>query len=171
MIHKKGKKDSKATPLAAGVSGLKQAAAAMAMLATTTPGLSAFGAGQGKDALQLVSMVRQGVDYALFEKFSAQTPFSMAEWADYLHLSERTIQRYKKEQSAFEPSQSERILEIILLFKQGEQVFGKKEKFYTWLNAESVALGHIKPKDLLDSSFGINLLKDELIKIEHGILA
>lgn len=58
-----------------------------------------------------------------------------------------------------------------ILFKQGEKVFGQKEKFNTWLNAESVALGNVKPKDLLDSSFGISLLKDELIEIEHRVLA
>jgi putative toxin-antitoxin system antitoxin component (TIGR02293 family) len=129
------------------------------------------GSGEGKDAMLLIRMVREGLHYPLFERFSAEAPFSAAEWAVYLHLSERTIQRYKKEQSAFEPPQAERILEIMLLFDQGEKVFGHKEKFNTWLNAQSVALGNMKPKDLLDSSFGISLLKDELIKIEHGVLA
>jgi putative toxin-antitoxin system antitoxin component (TIGR02293 family) len=133
--------------------------------------LNVLNTGEGKDALHLIQMVREGLNFPLFERFSAEAPFSAAEWAAYLHLSERTIQRYKKEQSAFEPPQAERILEIIMLFKQGEKVFGQKEKFNTWLNAESVALGNIKPKDLLDSSFGISLLKDELIKIEHGVLA
>jgi putative toxin-antitoxin system antitoxin component (TIGR02293 family) len=144
----------------------------------TTPGgtggaaqLNVLNTGEGKDALHLIQMVREGLKFPLFERFSAEAPFSAAEWAAYLHLSERTIQRYKKEQSAFEPPQAERILEIILLFNQGEKVFGQKEKFNTWLNAESVALGNVKPKDLLDSSFGISLLKDELIKIEHGVLA
>lgn len=133
--------------------------------------LNVLGTGEGKDALQLIRMVREGLDYPAFERFSAEAPFSAAEWAAYLHLSERTIQRYKKEQSSFEPPQTERILEIVLLFQQGEKVFGQKEKFNTWLNATSVALGNMKPKELLDSSFGINLLKDELIRIEHGVLA
>jgi putative toxin-antitoxin system antitoxin component (TIGR02293 family) len=132
---------------------------------------STFGTGEGKNALLLIELIREGVDYQLFERFSVEAPFSLAEWAAYLHLSERTIQRYKKEQSAFESSPSERILEIILLFNQGEKVFGQKEKFNTWLTTRSIALGNVKPKELLDSSFGINLLKDELIKIEHGVLA
>lgn len=138
---------------------------------TSAAHLNAFGTGEGKDALHLIRMVREGLNYPLFERFSAEAPFSAAEWAAYLHLSERTIQRYKKEQGSFEPPQTERILEIILLFNQGEKVFGQKEKFNTWLNAKSIALGNVKPKELLDSSFGINLLKDELIRIEHGVLA
>ena len=143
----------------------------LAVVAAGATLLNVLGTGEGKEALHLIQMVREGLNYPLFERFSAEAPFSAAEWASYLHLSERTIQRYKKEQSIFEPPQAERILEIILLFNQGEKVFGQKEKFNTWLNAQSVALGNVKPKDLLDSSFGINLLKDELIKIEHGVLA
>jgi uncharacterized protein (DUF2384 family) len=50
-------------------------------------------------------------------------------------------------------------------------VFGDKERFNVWLNATNIALGNVKPKDLLDNTFGISLLKDELGRIEHGILA
>ena len=40
-----------------------------------------------------------------------------------------------------------------------------------WLDAENIALGGVKPKSLLDSTFGIEIVKDELTRIEHGILA
>ncbi|NEN24917.1 DUF2384 domain-containing protein, partial [Cryomorpha ignava] len=40
-----------------------------------------------------------------------------------------------------------------------------------WLDSNIVALGGIKPKTLLDSSFGISILNQELIRIEHGVLA
>ena len=35
----------------------------------------------------------------------------------------------------------------------------------------SVPLGGVKPKELLDTTYGINLITDELIRIEHGIFA
>ena len=44
-------------------------------------------------------------------------------------------------------------------------------KFEIWLNTLNVALGGIKPKDVLDSAFGIEWLMDELGRIEHGVLA
>ena len=50
-------------------------------------------------------------------------------------------------------------------------VFGGSTGFNTWLDTESLALGRVKTKSLLDSSFGIGLLKDELGRIEHGVLA
>ena len=86
-------------------------------------------------------------------------------------MSERTMQRYKKEKKTFDPIYSEKILEVMLLYKLGINVFGNKEKFISWIETKNLALGGVKPKELLDNTFGISLLKDELTRIEHGILA
>ena len=59
----------------------------------------------------------------------------------------------------------------IFLHSKGEEVFGSRENFSTWLQTENLALGNIIPRDLLKNSFGINLLMDELVRIEHGVLA
>ena len=122
-------------------------------------------------ALSLIEIVRKGIKFSMFINFANKSPFSLNEWSAFLHLSERTMQRYKKEERTFEPLQSEKILEIAILYKKGVEVFGNHEKFNSWLETENLALGKVKPKDLFDNSFGINLLKDELVKIEHGILA
>ncbi|PSR53494.1 hypothetical protein AHMF7605_08130 [Adhaeribacter arboris] len=125
----------------------------------------------GKNVFYLIKAVRAGVHFNLFQDFAAEVSFSQAEWSQYLHLSEKTLQRYKKEKSTFDPLQSERILEIMQLFKKGIAVFGDKNHFNTWLNTSNIVLGNGKPKDLLDSSFGIQLLQDELIRIEYGVFA
>lgn len=124
-----------------------------------------------RDILLLVQTVRQGIKYPLFVKIASQSPFNLSEWSVFLHLSERTIQRYKKEKKTFDPIHSEKILEITLLYKRGIEVFGDAESFNAWLEARNVALGNITPKSLLDTTFGISLLKDELTRIEHGVLA
>ncbi|HLF33441.1 MAG TPA: antitoxin Xre/MbcA/ParS toxin-binding domain-containing protein [Cyclobacteriaceae bacterium] len=124
-----------------------------------------------KDVVALINASRKGIGYAIFMDLAKISPFSLQEWSIYLHLSERTIQRYKKEKRAFDPMQSERILQIMLLFKSGARVFGSKDKFSRWLESENLALGKITPKELLDNTFGIGLLNDELIRIEHGVLA
>ena len=81
------------------------------------------------------------------------------------------MQRYKKEKKSFDPIYSEKILEVTLLYNLGAEVFGNKDKFNTWLETKNLALGRIKPKGLLDNTFGIGLLKDELTRIEYGTLA
>jgi putative toxin-antitoxin system antitoxin component (TIGR02293 family) len=124
-----------------------------------------------RSILSLINTVRQGISFAAFMNLVSKSPFSVSEWSAFLHLSERTMQRYKKEKKTFEPIHTEKILEITLLYKKGVEVFGDKERFNAWLQANSVALGNVKPKELLDNTFGISLLDDELGRIEHGVLA
>jgi putative toxin-antitoxin system antitoxin component (TIGR02293 family) len=126
---------------------------------------------EDKNAYSLIYAIKKGIKYTFFEQLSKISPFTTRDWSGFLHLSERSMQRYKKEEGTFGPVSSEKIIEITMLYKYGIEVFGDKEKFNTWLNLTNVALGNIKPKELLDTSFGIGLLKDELNSIEHGVLA
>ena len=123
------------------------------------------------NVLLLINAVRQGIEYARFQEWARIVPFSIPEWSIFLHISHRTMQRYKKENGAFDALQSERILQILMLYKLGVDIFGDPKKFDQWLEMESVALGSTKPKDLMDSTFGIDLLRDELNRIEQGVLA
>lgn len=119
----------------------------------------------------LISSVRKGISYSDFEKVYFFSLFTFSEWSAILHLTERSLQRYKQQKKSFDLLQSEKIIQIILLFKRGVSVFGSKEKFEIWLSSLNVALGGIKPKEVLDSAFGIEWLMDELGRIEHGIFA
>jgi putative toxin-antitoxin system antitoxin component (TIGR02293 family) len=123
------------------------------------------------DVIHLIETVREGISFSIFSGFVKKTPFSLAEWSSFLNMSERTMQRYQKEKKSFDSIYAEKILQITLLYKIGIEVFGNEEKFNTWLESQNLALGGRKPKELLDNTFGIGLLKDELTRIEHGILA
>jgi putative toxin-antitoxin system antitoxin component (TIGR02293 family) len=130
-----------------------------------------YNATDDKDVIKFIKAVRLGIAFALFHDFAKKTPFSLAEWSTFLNMSERTMQRHKREKKVFDPIYSEKILQITLLYNLGTEVFGDKKKFNTWLETQNLALGGIKPKEFLDNTFGIGLLKDELTRIEHGILA
>jgi putative toxin-antitoxin system antitoxin component (TIGR02293 family) len=123
------------------------------------------------DTVELVKLSRKGITISLFEEIVQSSAYSIKQWSKFLHLTERTIQRYKKEKRKFESLQSERIIEIAKLQLKGKEVFGSKEYYEEWMNSKIIALGNIRPIELLDSSFGIEMLMDELGRIEHGILA
>ena len=120
---------------------------------------------------ELIKTVRSGITYNRFYTLSEKLPFSMTQWSGFLNLSDRTFQRYKKDKKAFDKLHSDRIIEIVLVLRKGVEVFGDEDKFATWMNSNIIALGGIKPKELLDSSFGIKLLNDELIAIDYGLFA
>lgn len=128
--------------------------------ATESAGLSSF-----------VNFIKSGVKFTAFLKFVSKTPFTLTEWSLFLHISERTMQRYQKEKKSFDALQSEKILEIAMLYKKGIEVFGNSTLFDQWLVYPSISLGNKSPKSFLDTSVGIQFIKEELHKIEHGILA
>ncbi len=121
--------------------------------------------------LSIIQRIRKGINFSIFTDIAQKIPFSLHEWSSFLHISERTMQRYQKEKKSFDPIYSEKIIEITMLYNYGVEVFGNKENFDQWLQTQNVALGGNTPKDFLDSTFGIQLIKDELTRIEHGVLA
>ncbi len=131
----------------------------------------ALGKSMETDKFSLIKISRQGVSYEDFIKVVEFSRFTIKEWAGYIHLNERTLHRYKAENKPFEQIYSERILEIAGLLQKGVDVFGDIIAFSKWINTENMALGKVIPKQLLDSTFGITILENELTRIEHGILA
>ena len=123
------------------------------------------------DPVQLLNLSRRGVNISLFEEIVNAHPYTIKQWSTFLHITERTIQRYKKENRKFETLQTERIIEIAKLHSLGTEVFGLTDYCEEWMNSMSIALGNVRPIELLDSSVGIEMLMDELGRIEHGILA
>jgi len=124
-----------------------------------------------KGILKLIETVRTGIPFAEFHKHAQTMPFTIEQWAEYLHVSVRTIQRSRKEDTAFQALQAERIVEIIMVYKHGIEVFSNQDKLNKWLVTRTATMGGKAPQDFLDTKLGVGLVNDELGRIEHGILA
>lgn len=120
---------------------------------------------------ELVTVIRDGIDYKTFESVAVKTPLKEKDWAIVLDTTLRTLVRYKKDNKTFAPKQTEKIVEIQQLMQYGEEVFGDMDSFHSWLMMDNVAMGGVSPKELLDTSVGLGIVKDALGRIEHGILA
>ncbi len=108
--------------------------------------------------------------YSDFKKIADKAPFTIGEWADILHISERTLHRYAKDNSEFNGMQVERILHIEKLIKMGNELFGK-EGFKNWLGFKPFSLQTHKPIEQLTSYQGIQDIIDLLGRMQHGIPA
>ncbi|MBK7763133.1 MAG: DUF2384 domain-containing protein [Bacteroidetes bacterium] len=109
-------------------------------------------------------------DYHHFKKIADKAPFTIADWADILHISERTLHRYAKENTIFSGLQVELILLSEKLISMGNELFGK-DGFKTWLNSSVFSLQNKKPKELLHSYAGIQEVINTIGRIQHGISA
>lgn len=121
--------------------------------------------------LRLVHVSREGLSYAKFIVAMEAFDFSKKILAQVLHTSERTLERIHKEKKRLSTPQTERVIELSLLFEKGWSVFGNKTKFRRWLDRNYIPYGGISPMSLLDTSQGIRAVHDALGRIEHGVLA
>ncbi|MGK6353068.1 hypothetical protein [Parapedobacter sp. DT-150] len=104
-----------------------------------------------------------------FEALNRKLPFTQQEWADILHISHRTLQRYLKDQKPFEGLHAEHLCQIDALANIGQSIFSSAEAFEAWLRV---------PKSILDKSIdfaalrsfgGVQLIVDELGRMAYGI--
>ncbi|MBC7890052.1 MAG: hypothetical protein H7Z13_19415 [Ferruginibacter sp.] len=109
--------------------------------------------------------------YSEFKKMAEKTPFTQAEWAAMLHVSERTLQRYAKNNGSFAHMNAERALQIASVINEGKKTFGKTEMFYHWIKQNPVMLEGTLSFESLTSYDGIVKVLTQLGRIQHGILA
>jgi putative toxin-antitoxin system antitoxin component (TIGR02293 family) len=119
----------------------------------------------------LISIIREGVPYSFFELVQRIAPFNDNDWADFLDISTKSLQRYKESARHFKPIQTEKIIEMAEVSNIGLDVFGSMEKFKLWLDTPNYALGKLKPMELLKDSYGKEMVIGELTRINYGILA
>jgi len=110
-------------------------------------------------------------DYEEFRKIADKAPFTQAEWASLLHVSERTLQRYAKNNGVFAPINAERAMQIAQLLAEGKKTFGKTDLFYNWLRSNPVSLDGTITMATLQTTSGIQQVLSQLGRIQHGILS
>ncbi len=123
------------------------------------------------DKMLIITAIRIGIPYPLFELIQQYTPFTEGEWAEFLGISTKSLKRYKASESHFfKPIYSEKIIEMVEVTKAGLDIFDTIEKLNLWLNTPNFSLGKVKPIDLLKDSYGKELVLSELVRIGYGII-
>lgn len=100
-------------------------------------------------------------------QISGSTRFDMAKNLD---LTEPTLRKHLSNSKALSTSLSEHVLFLLELYDKGIDTFGSINEFKNWLPQYNIGID-AKPNDLLDSITGINIVMNELNRIDHGILA
>jgi putative toxin-antitoxin system antitoxin component (TIGR02293 family) len=123
------------------------------------------------DRNRLVLAALQGIPALLFFNVADQTGYRREQVADVFDTSLKTFQRYEREHRNLNPQDSEKVLKMQALFSLGAEVFGSADAFRRWMDKPAFGLGNQVPFSLLRTSGGIDLILDELTRIEFGDLA
>lgn len=104
-----------------------------------------------------------------FSNLNKILPLSQIEWADILHISDRTLQRYIKENKPFEGLYAEHLYQLESMANTALSVFGNPEKIKAWLIEPKQILGKTLDFSALRSFWGVRLLSNELGRMVHGV--
>lgn len=117
--------------------------------------------------LRLVHRSREGVSRSQLNAISKSMRRTVLELSTVLPSSYSSLT--KKE--IFDKATSEHILMIRELFDYGLEVFGDINKFNSWLDMPSARYDHSSSFSMLDTSFGIGMVKEDLYRIDFGLPA
>jgi putative toxin-antitoxin system antitoxin component (TIGR02293 family) len=118
--------------------------------------------------MEIIALAKKGLPKRSADVMAKGVGLTDREMARILNISERTFHRYKSE-TMLDTAATERLLQLFLLYKKGEEVFEDIEKFKRWVRRPLRLFGDKSPLDILDTTTGIRLVEDELGRIEYGV--
>lgn len=124
-----------------------------------------------KSDYSLVVNARKGVGTQIFYDILVLSGLEKDRLANMFHLSLKTIMRYAQANKNLDITTSEQALKIMALFKKGTELFGDLQIFRNWLAKPQYGLGRQIPFELMETSLGIDLISEELSRIEYGATA
>jgi putative toxin-antitoxin system antitoxin component (TIGR02293 family) len=115
--------------------------------------------------MELIVRIREGVKKSDWKQLIQYTGSTEKEFEHILPASISSMQK----KTVYGKETSERIYELARLFGLGYEVFDSKEDFKKWLITPSRTLGNKIPFELLDSSFGFEMVENEIVRIQYNV--
>lgn len=119
----------------------------------------------------MVLKAAEGLAVTVFDETMRISALNKIQLAAFLDATPKTIDNYRLRRHKLGRTESEQLLQLMALYKKGQEIFGNSEDFNQWLKQPATGLGGIIPFDLLYTQGGINLVMEEMIRIEYGALA
>ncbi len=115
--------------------------------------------------MELIGRIRVGVKKTDWKQLIHYTGSTEKEFEHILPASISSMQK----KAVYGKETSERIYELARLFGLGYDVFDSKDDFKQWLMTPSRSLGSKIPFELLDSSFGFEMVESEIVRIQYNV--
>jgi len=123
------------------------------------------------DDISLLNRSKKGLNAKAALDFLSLSGFTQDEFQETFKTTVKTIQNHVTRELTLDAALSEKLLKSFALFDKGAEIFGSASNFHQWLNTPAYGLGNQMPFDLMDTITGIQLIEEELIRIEYGTLA
>ena len=117
-----------------------------------------------------LSVIKGGLSSSSLKDLLEISGSTRLDIARKLDITEPTLRKHLSNVKELSTSLSEHVLFLLELYDKGIDTFGSVQEFKNWLPQHNIGID-AKPNDLLDSITGINVVMNELNRIDHGVLA
>jgi putative toxin-antitoxin system antitoxin component (TIGR02293 family) len=124
-----------------------------------------------RDLFTIVVEAKKGINAKAFFDVVSISGIDRNKLAGLMNVSLKTLLRYKQQNKKLSATKSERVLKLIALYKKGNEIFGDSAAFRRWLEKPAYGLSDMTPLELMHTSGGIDLIREELSRIESGDVA
>ncbi len=114
--------------------------------------------------------IKKGLEPKAIRDLITISGITQTDAAYILDLTEPTLRKYIKAGKELNTGLSEHLIQLFELFDKGMDTFGSLEEFKNWLPHQNIGINAV-PMDLLDTLTGINIVMNELIRIDYGVTA
>lgn len=118
------------------------------------------------DSMQVITLIRNGVSGDSIIRLADLINIPKNDVYNLLNLKARTAQRQVSKN--LDADKSGHLVQITKILQRCVEVFDDLEKAKRWLKSPNYALGNQIPLNLLDTTEGIELVRDTLTRIEYG---
>ena len=116
------------------------------------------------------SFIRKGIPYINIGIVKKALNFSDNEFADYLGISLRTLQRKRNSREKLSISEGDRLFRVARIFALASSVLENEDMARKWLHRPQRGLGGRVPIQVIQTEAGAQEVEDLLEKIEYGVL-
>lgn len=108
----------------------------------------------------------------ILQQVQSITGMSLNQLAEHVYeMTPKTLASYKNAGKHLPSRSLEVSIKLKNLYAKADELFLNKKDFNSWLNQECIGLGWRTPINLLNTSSGIDLVIEELTRIEFGATA
>ena len=119
------------------------------------------------DDLGLVEITRRGLPCEAIDSLAGQLGVTANEMSRYLHVSHRTLVRNRGK--ILDMHVSDHVITVGRVFARSVELFQSRDNATRWMKSPLLALGNVRPLDLLDTTTGAAMVLNILGRIEQGV--
>lgn len=118
------------------------------------------------DPLEQVARIRRGLPARMWAFIAARIGLGKQELAELLKLNPRTLQR----RTTLHGEEAERLLRAYRIFEEATSMCrGDQDEARKWMTTSAVALGGLRPVDLLDTEIGSDQVLNIIRAVNWGV--